>query len=179
LTTESLYYTLNQLSLETERLIIRPVIGADLQSVYEIHQLDEVNKYLPYTTWQNWDDAKDWFARVQHRRLERSSEQYVLERKRDKKVIGSCIVFNFNEEDHALELGYVLSRDAWGKGYMQEALYDVLVNLKRQAEIKFVKASVDDRNLPSITLLDRLDFKKTGSESEEDGSTLGIFQLSL
>ena len=88
-----MYSKLSQLHVETERLFIRPAIRADLPAFYEMHRVEEVNRFLPYNTWLSWDDAQDWFSKVQKRRQKKDCEQYVLERKHDHGVIGSCIVF--------------------------------------------------------------------------------------
>ncbi len=174
-----MYSAIENLTVESERLMIRPVLNTDLRAIYDMHCVDEVNRYLPYNTWQDWDAAKDWFARVQHRRLEESAQQYVLERLRDKKVIGSCLVFNFNDVDKSLEFGYVLSKEVWGQGYMIEAMTELLATLKFKPGVKSVRACIERENLASFGLLNKLGFNKTSVKIEDGGTQLDVYHLAL
>lgn len=174
-----MYNKLSQLRVETDRLFIRPVIQSDLQAFYDMHTVDEVNIYLPYSTWVTWDDAEQWFAKVQNRRELKESEQYVLERKQDSKVVGSCIVFNFIETEQSVEFGYVLNRQAWGLGYMQEAIIGLMASLKKHAEVHQMRAQVELNNQASLSLLNKLGFKKIGEKLEEENKRLATFTRAL
>jgi len=59
--------------ISTERLQIRPYQQDDLAAVYKIHQIEVVNKYLPYTTWRSIHDARDWQDTLLQRRSEKPS----------------------------------------------------------------------------------------------------------
>lgn len=174
-----MYYKLSQLYLETTRVCIRPVTRADLPAFYEMHSIDEVNAYLPYATWQNEADAKDWFAKVRKRRYEQESEQYVLERKHDRKIIGSCIVFDFDESEDSLEFGYVLNKKFWGQGYMYDAMTGLMAGLSKDIGIRNVRATVNLENTPSLRLLGKLGFSKLSEKTEEGANRLGVFTCSL
>ena len=150
---------LSKLSLETDRLLIRPAEKADLKSVYSIHTDDEVNRYLPYDTWTAWDDAVKWYDRVQQRRAEKDAEQFVVVRKSDQKVVGTCIAFDFDESDQSCEFGYVLNRRYWNNGYMLEATRALLEALLSQAEISSIRAVVQAPNTSSLKLLEKLGFE--------------------
>lgn len=174
-----MYRQLSQLYLETARLCIRPALESDLPSFYDMHSVKEVNTYLPYDTWQDWGDAESWFARVQTRRSEEESEQYVLERKFDDKVIGSCIVFDIIESERSLELGYVLNKEVWGQAYMQETLTDLMSFLAKEVGIRQIRATVDLENHASLKLLAKLAFSKVGEKVEEGSNRLGLFSCQL
>jgi len=103
--------TLSKLVLETERLSIRAVEKNDLEAISEIHMDDQVNHYLPYKTWTCWNDALKWYDNVEDRRANNDAEQFVIVRKNDLSIVGTCIVFNFKLLDHSCEIGYVLNQN--------------------------------------------------------------------
>jgi len=159
--------TLEALSLETERLLIRAINDIDVKSVYPIHNDQEVNRYLPYDTWHSWDDAKHWYTKIIERRNNQDAEQLVLIRKGDEQLIGTSIVFGYNEADRSCEFGYVLNRKFWRQGYMLEATKAILSALLSLREIDSVRAAVDGENRASLALLSKLGFIVTARLQEE------------
>lgn len=174
-----MYAKLSQLYVETTRLCIRRVTHADLPAFYQMHSVDEVNVYLPYNTWHSQADAEDWFAKIKQRRGKQEAEQYVLERKHDKKIIGSCIVFNFNESEISLEIGYVLNREFWGHGYMYEAIKALLLGLSMDIGIRYVKAVVNLENASSLKLLSKFGFEMLSELIDDGGTRLAVFGCTL
>ena len=62
------------------------------------------------------------------------------------------------------EIGYMLHRDCWGKGYMTEAMSALFPHLWKQG-VKSIVADVDPHNDGSIGLLKKFGFVETGKES--------------
>jgi len=77
--------------IHTARLVIRAVAGSDLADLLEVNGDDEVTRYLPYATWRDHDDALAWLARMQERCATGTARQYVIERRPDRKVIGTVL----------------------------------------------------------------------------------------
>jgi len=153
---------LNSLSLTTPRLIIRPIADADVKSVYEIHKDEQVNRYLPYDTWQSWDDAKYWYAKALQRRRNEEAEQFVIVQANDEHaLVGTCIVFNYHASDQSCEIGYVLKREYWQQGYMNEAITKLRDCLIARQDINSLRAVVDVQNCASLALLTKLGFELT------------------
>ena len=161
------------LTAKTDRLDIRPVTEADLASVFEIHRQDEVNKFLPYETWQDMQDAQAWYEVVKERRDSESAEQFVLFE--GGKLVGSMIFFSYNANQRECELGYVLNKPFWGQGYMVEALNEMLPSVAKLLNLKHFVATVEAENIASIKLLSRLGFRQSG-EVVEKGILLKLFR---
>ncbi len=103
--------------IETERLILRPFREEDAEAMYYGWCNDpEVTRYLSWNPHRSLDDTKAilscWLS-------EESPFRFGIERKEDGELLGSIDVAKF--EGSVPEIGYVLSRSAWGKGYMTEA----------------------------------------------------------
>jgi len=168
---------INNLDIRTERLTIRAARECDLASIYAIHKVDEVNRYLPYDTWQNMTDAQAWFDATVKRRTEQSAEQFVLLTAAS--LVGTAIVFNHCEATQSAEIGYVLGRDYWRQGYISEALTALLPTIANTLNLVQINATVERENNRSIALLLKLGFTHANTEQEESGVFLDCFSKQL
>ena len=50
--------------IDTERLLIRPLVDSDLAALFEVNSNDSVTALLPYATWHSMSDAEAWLARM-------------------------------------------------------------------------------------------------------------------
>lgn len=148
--------------IRTDRLIIRPVSGADLDDLMQVNGDDEVTRFLPYGTWRCLDDASAWLARMQALAASGSAQQLVIERIDAMKVIGSVLLFKFDESSSRLELGYALGRAHWRQGFAKEALHAVCRHAFRELSIRRLEAEVNPDNAASNALLQRLGFVREG-----------------
>ena len=76
-------------------------------------------------------------------------------------VIGKVGIWSFEKQ----EIGYMLHRDYWRKGYMAEAM-TAIIPLFWKKGMTNVVADVDPRNESSIKLLEKFGFVETGRESK-------------
>ncbi|MFZ6654055.1 GNAT family N-acetyltransferase [Undibacterium sp. TJN19] len=150
------------LSLETPRLIIRTITEDDLADLFNVFSDDDITHFLPYTTWQNKDDARAWYDKVLENAAAASAIQCVMADKHSGKVIGSILLFRFDTECARAELGYALGKPYWGKGYMAEALKTLLPHAFTHMGFNRIEAEVDTRNAPSANLLRHLGFQQEG-----------------
>lgn len=65
-------------------------------------------------------------------------------------------------DDHKWELGYVLSRSNWGKGFMTEAVKGVIEWALKQPEIFRVWAVCDVDNRASARVMEKTGMKREG-----------------
>lgn len=109
--------------IETERLILRPWRESDLSDLYEYASVAGVGEMAGWKHHQSVDESRrilDSFIR--HRKT------LALELKSSGKVIGSLGLeprdedTGFSSELQGREIGYVLSKDHWGRGLMSEAV---------------------------------------------------------
>jgi RimJ/RimL family protein N-acetyltransferase len=148
--------------IHTARLVIRAVAESDLADLLEVNGDDEVTRYLPYATWRNHDDALAWLARMQDRCATGTARQYVIERRPDRKVIGTVLVFQFDEPSARVEIGYVVGRAHWRQGYATEALRAVCRHAFEAAGIRRIEAEARPDNVASNELLLSLGFTHEG-----------------
>ena len=113
--------------IETDRLILRPWRQEDLEDFYEYARVDGVGQmagWQPHESMEKSQAILDCFIR--------EKKTFALELKDSGKVIGSLGLeargrnVGIPEELQGREIGYVLSKDCWGKGLMPEAVKAVI-----------------------------------------------------
>lgn len=148
--------------ITTDRLIVRAVRVEDLADLLEINGDGEVTHFLPYATWQTLDDARAWFERMRGLVETGAAVQLVIERRADAKVIGTALVFKYDEGSGRAELGYVIGRAHWRQGYAGEALRALLTHAFEVLHLRRIEAEVNPDNLASNALLRALGFVHEG-----------------
>ena len=113
--------------IETDRLILRPWRQEDLEDFYEYARVDGVGQmagWQPHASMEKSQAILDSFI------LEKKT--FALELKGSGKVIGSLGLeardegLDIPEKLQCREIGYVLSKDYWGRGLMPEAVNAVI-----------------------------------------------------
>jgi RimJ/RimL family protein N-acetyltransferase len=148
--------------LETERLLVRPVVESDLQDLMGVNGDPEVTKFLPYATWSSISDATSWLSRMQALVVAGTGMQLVIEDRAKQVVVGTVLLFKLDEPSARIELGYVLGRENWGQGFMREALSCVISHCFCVAGLRRIEAEVNPDNSASNKLLTSLGFTLEG-----------------
>jgi RimJ/RimL family protein N-acetyltransferase len=154
--------SLSQVTLRTERLLLRPLGDVDAPALFEIFSDLRVARYLSRPAWPEIGVAQ---ARIARDIDAMSAGKYVclgIERAADQKLIGECSLFNLVEQCRRAEIGYALSHMAWGRGYISEALGSLLSFGFDSLALNRMEADIDPRNVASEKTLQRLGFKKEG-----------------
>ncbi len=115
-------------AVSSPRLTLRPVSESDLGDLLEINGDPEVTRFLPYETWKSPQDGAAWLERMQALGASGTGQQLVVVRNEDSKIVGTVLLFRFDEGSSRLELGYVLGRAFWRQGLMREALSAILTH---------------------------------------------------
>ena len=151
------------LALETERLRLRPFTDADAPDLLAMFANAEVSRFLSRPAWTDIAQAKDRIARDIKGMADSDYVRLALTRREDGAFVGECCLFAFNLQSRRAELGYGLTRGAWGQGYMTEALR-AFVGWAFEGPLAFnrLEADIDPRNEASARSLQRLGFLKEG-----------------
>lgn len=152
--------------IATPRLVLRAVAEGDLEDLLLVNGDPVVTRYLPYAAWKDLADARAWLERMTKLGADGNSLQLVIARADDGRVIGTCLVFLYDEQSARAELGYVLRRDHWGGGWMREALEALLDQAFGAMGLRRLEASVSGPNDASQRLLERLGFEREGVRRE-------------
>ncbi|WOD39942.1 GNAT family N-acetyltransferase [Nodosilinea sp. E11] len=149
-------------TLNTERLLLRPLVETDAEMLYTIFSDTAVMRYWNTAPWEHVGEARDAIANDFEARRIGSYLQLGIEKNADAQLIGTCTLFNFNHQCRRAELGYALGRSAWGRGFMHEALSVLIDYAFGELNLHRIEAEIDPRNQASAKTLERLGFLKEG-----------------
>ena len=92
----------------------------------------------------------------------RTHNRWGIVQRADSRLIGTCGYHKWEKAYFRAEIGYDLSPDCWGQGYMTEALRAVMRHGFERMGLNRIDALVYIKNDRSIQLLQRLGFKQEG-----------------
>jgi ribosomal-protein-alanine N-acetyltransferase len=131
-------------TVETERLILRPLTDADLPRYFEIHSSPAVRASLHIPDDFSADDAWTQMALVRGQWALRGSGQWAVELKSTGEMIGRAGTHRPERHDWpGLECGWTFDPAHWGSGYATEA---------GLATVDWAFANHDDERLCSVIL---------------------------
>jgi RimJ/RimL family protein N-acetyltransferase len=140
--------------LETERLLLRRMMGYDAPALHALLSDPETMRYWSTPPHKTLAETEAWVDEGVTAMARGDGHDFaVLESDR---LIGRVAFWMGNE------IGFLFSRAIWGKGYAQEALNVVLRYGFEQLGFKTVRADVDPDNARSLRLLERVGFRRTG-----------------
>jgi len=137
--------------IETERLVLRNFTKDDFDDLFEYISDKETVKFEPYEAMSESRCKEDLQWRTT------CDEMIAMELKETGKVIGH--VYMGNRDFESKELGYVLNKKFWHKGYAKEACLAVVEDAFKKG-VHRVFAECDPLNENSWRLLEALGFEK-------------------
>jgi ribosomal-protein-alanine N-acetyltransferase len=114
------------LTLETDRLLLRKMSMSDAADVFEYASNPEVAQYTSWSAHQTISDSQQFLESVIAKYAAGQPMDWGIAHKRDRKLIGTCGFASWAISHARGEIGYVLSRQYWGQGYMTEAVKAVI-----------------------------------------------------
>ncbi|MBR0406497.1 MAG: GNAT family N-acetyltransferase [Clostridia bacterium] len=121
---ESLFSSLP--TLETERLILRPLRMRDAEDLFAYAKDPEVSRHVLWDAHKTLSDSRQ-FLRAAIRQYRRGLPgSFAITIKPSGRMIGTIGFMWINPEYKSAEVGYSLSREYWNCGIMTEALREVV-----------------------------------------------------
>ena len=154
-----------QRTLETERLLLRPLALSDAEDVFEYAGDPMVSQYMPYQPHPNVEATKEWLSQI---KPEDGEFAFVL--KSTGKVIGAGSA-RINEDGRCV-IGYNFNRQYWGRGYATEAAKGLISWAYTHLDARDFSACHATENTASANVLRKCGFTLDhyGRYSKFDGS---------
>lgn len=164
--------------LETDRLILRRFTIADAEGMFNNWASDDdVTKYLTWPTHQNVEMTRGYINYCIQGYSESAFYQWVMESKESHELIGNISVVKINEEIDGMELGWVIGKEFWGKGYTAEAAKAVLDVLFDKVGANCTYAGHDVNNPNSGRVMQKIGMKYEGTLRQSDRNNQGIVDM--
>ena len=155
-------FKINGIQIETERLLLRAFNQSDLDDFYEYASVKGVGEMAG---WKH-HESKDKTQEILNNFIN-EDKTFAIVLKSNNKVIGSLGVEEYGMEQtlseffeyKGREIGYVLSKEYWGKGIMPEAVKAVINYLFNEFDLDFLTCGYYDFNTQSKRVQEKCGFK--------------------
>jgi [ribosomal protein S5]-alanine N-acetyltransferase len=147
--------------LDTPRTTLRALAVDDAAALFEIYSDPEAMRYWSSPPHADEGRTREMIGAAQRGFEERTTLQWGIERKGDARLLGTVTLMTEPEQPRA-ELGFILGRDHWGRGYAGEAQRAVIDFAFEVLGLRRLEAETDPRNEASVRSLERLGFRHEG-----------------
>ncbi|QED49310.1 GNAT family N-acetyltransferase [Cytobacillus dafuensis] len=145
--------------LETDRLILRQFKDDDMPSLHSIFSDSETMEFYPAPF--SFEQTQNWIKRNQERYQECGYGLWGICIKESNELIGDCGLVNQKVDGKTeVEIGYHINKKYWSKGYASEAAKGCKEYGFYQLGINKLISIIDQRNLPSIRVAEKIGFIK-------------------
>lgn len=147
-------------SFETPRLRLRPPLLEDADSIFERYGQDpEVTRHLVWKPHNTVEVTRAFLHRCVQCWVDGTAFPWVIETKNTSDLLG---MIELRVDGHMADLGYVLARPEWSKGYATEAARAVVGWAISQDSIYRVWAVVGTENPASVRVLEKVGMQREG-----------------
>ena len=150
---------ISKVILHTDRLTLRPWTLADLSDLYEYAKVDGVGQMAGWLPHKDIEESRKILQMFIDGKIEFALDY-------NGKVIGSLGIAPYKEQElpefqdkRGRELGFVLSKDYWGKGLMPEAVQAVIKYLFENVGLDFIVCGHFVENIQSQRAQEKCGFK--------------------
>lgn len=146
----------DQPTIESERLILRRISKMDARDMYAYARDPRVTRYLTWDPHPSLSYTEEYLAYLETRIAIGDFFDFAVIERSTGRMIGTCGFTRFRYEDDCGEIGYVLSPDAWGKGYAVEALRSLLSFGFDTLGLERIEARIIEGNVRSFRVAEKL-----------------------
>jgi RimJ/RimL family protein N-acetyltransferase len=153
---------MSPIRLETPRLVLREFLPSDLDAMDVYASDPEVVKYEPWGP-NTKEQTEQFLSAVlaSQREEPRNTFELAIELK-GTGLVGGCGMRILDAPNRTADLGYVLAREHWGKGYAPEAVAAFLEFAFKTLGLHRVWATMDTRNVRSKRVLEKVGMRQEG-----------------
>ena len=160
---------MHNIRIETERLLLRPLMVTDAEEVFKWVSDDRVSKYMVYHTYQFVEQVIEWLESVE---AETKEYHFAFVRKTDSKLLGSGSIGPDAKGNGFWGFGYNFRYDCWGHGYATEAAKAMINYVHKNLGVRKFTSSHAEPNTASGNVMRKcgLHFSGYGEFQKLDGS---------
>lgn len=139
--------------IETERLLLRPLVIADVDEIHAIYSRDEVMKYVGQV--RTREEVEKYIAKMLKSWEENQLGMWAIAWKNEAKILGDgglCFLDNTSE----VEVGYVLDKPYWNLGVATEVAKASLRYGFEVLNLERIVAVANPKNFPSRRVMEKV-----------------------
>ena len=151
---------------QTRRLLLRPLCDDDAPGMYSIYSDPRTMKYWSSSEIRELEEAARMVSEDLQLQQDGSAAFWSIVLPGTGRVIGKFTLFHIDRQNRRAEIGYVLHRQFWRKGYGTEVLHTMLAKSFDEFRLHRLEADIDPDNVASISLLKKAGFREEGRMRE-------------
>lgn len=149
--------------LSTERLLLRKITLGDVDDMFEYTSDEKNTQFLHWDTHISKEKVISFINNtIKEYDFENKRYTWGIELKNQKKLIGVVSVFDISYQSSRVEVSYILNSSFQGKGYITEALKNIIHFILNELNFIRVQAKCTDDNLPSEKVMRKVNMKNEG-----------------
>ena len=147
--------------LFSERLLLRAITQNDAEQVYRLRSNDTSMQFLDKAPFQSVTEALLLIKKIEDDINNNVGITWAITLKENPELlIGTIGLWRFMKEHYRAEIGYMLLPEYCRKGYMKEAITQVIHFSFNNINVHSIEANINPQNLASATLLQSVGFIK-------------------
>ena len=147
-------------TIETRRLRLRSPVIEDAETIFTTYAQDaEVTRYLTFRPHQTPNDTREFLRRCAAGWAGDGPFTWIITVREDGRLAGAI---DIRPQGSRVELGYVLGRADWGRGFMTEVVRAVSDWALAQPDVHRVWAVCDVDNRASARVLEKVGMLREG-----------------
>ena len=149
--------------LETPRLILRRLEMRDAPDLFDYSRDPQVAKHVLWDAQTSVSEARAYVRYMLRRYRAGEPASWGIEEKETGRVVGTIGYMWYQRDNNACEVGYSLARRRWNRGYMTEALAEVLRFSFEELGVHRVEAQLEVENAASGAVMRKCGMRKEGT----------------
>lgn len=146
--------------LESKRLLLRKLTLADAPDVQIIRSDEKVMNYMDSDKHVTIQYSENFISENLKMYGQKEGIFWGLIEKTSGKFIGDFAYWKIDKKNSRAEIGYALKPEFWGKGFMKEAMIQIINFGFNDLKLHSIEANINPGNENSRGILTKLGFKK-------------------
>ncbi len=143
-------------TLETDRLILRKMTPSDAEAVFAYASDPEVTRYVVWDTHRSIQDSRAFLELAVQKYKSGGEPDWGIVYKGDHRFVGTCGFVGWDGDHARAEIGYVLSREYWGRGLMPEAVRAMIAFGFERMGLNRIEARCIAENTASARVMEKV-----------------------
>lgn len=150
-------------TLSTEQLLLRKLVYADKSDIFSYAKNPEVSKYVIWNAHETEFDSLEFLNIVYEAYNKNRPAPWGIQLKNDPRIIGTAGFVEWNKEKNEAEIGYALSQDHWNKGFITEAVREIIKFGFNVMKLERITSRCKPENTGSYKILEKCGFDYDGT----------------
>ncbi|MCA0993342.1 GNAT family N-acetyltransferase [Alkalihalobacillus hwajinpoensis] len=150
-------------NLETEHFYLRKINTDDIPAIFDYGSNPNVSKQVSWETHQTVADTRVFVDMIVEGYAQGTKALWGMELKSTGKLVGTIDFVTIQERHRKAEIGYVLSEDCCGKGYMTEAARRIIAFGFEELQLERIQARCFVDNEGSARVMEKVGMSYEGT----------------